>query len=89
MQVYVKLFATLRKYGPVNLGIGESFIVDLDLNDTLEKLLVNLKITSEQAKIIMVNGVTVHDRDHRLKDGDLVSIFPPVGGGYIYSSHTR
>lgn len=31
--------------------------------------------------IVIVNGVPEHDLGRRLSDGDVVALFPPMGGG--------
>ena len=80
MKVHVKLYATLREYAPHNLGIGQSFPVELK-EGSISELTAVLGFKIEQAKIIMVNGERVTDLGQVLKDGDLVVIFPPVGGG--------
>jgi molybdopterin converting factor small subunit len=79
--VKVKLFATLREFGPKNLEIGESFSVEISENSNVEDLLVKLEIPKEYAKIIMVNGNIIQDYSQLLKSNDDISIFPPVGGG--------
>lgn len=83
MEVYVKLFATLRKYGPTGLGIGENFPLQLNDFATVRMILTELNIPKDEAKIIMVNGNTVNNLDSPLKLGDEVAIFPPVGGGAL------
>ncbi|UCE14767.1 MAG: MoaD/ThiS family protein [Candidatus Heimdallarchaeota archaeon] len=82
MKVTVKLFATLRKYGPIGLKIGEGFPVQLEDNSKVKTILKKLKIPEDQAKIIMVNGNIVNDISFSLKQNDQISIFPPVGGGF-------
>lgn len=81
MDIDIKLFATLRDYGPKGLEIGESFPMNLDESATVKTILQNLGISEDQAKIVMVNGVIINDHNHKLKTNDLISIFPPVGGG--------
>ncbi len=80
MKVDVKLYATLRSYAPMNLEIGESFPLELDIG-SVDEVLSKLKIPSEKAKIIMINGIRVVDTSQLMKDGDLLVIFPPIGGG--------
>ncbi|MFA6412883.1 MAG: MoaD/ThiS family protein [Syntrophales bacterium] len=74
MKVTVKLFASLRK---------DRFAVDdFDYQEgaTVGHILASLHISEKEAAIIFINarhgGV-----DSFLKEGDLVAIFPPVGGG--------
>ncbi|MHA1975030.1 MAG: MoaD/ThiS family protein [Candidatus Hodarchaeales archaeon] len=83
MEIQVRLFATLRKYGPSNLPIGESFKLELEENASILDLLDRLGMEVEEAKIVMINGKGVSDYSQKLKNADTVSIFPPVGGGSI------
>lgn len=80
MIVNVKLYATLRHLSPPGTGIGEAFTLELE-EGSVSEALEKLKIGEERAKLILVNGVHVRKRDLRLKDGDMLVIFPPVAGG--------
>ena len=55
--------------------------IQLDENADVKTVLNKLGIAEDQAKIVMVNGVIINDHKHKLKADDLLSIFPPVGGG--------
>ena len=79
MQITVKLYATLNRYGP-NERAGTPFIIELSENATLYDLINLLKIPPEETRIMFVNGI-IQESDYRLKDGDEVGIFPPIGGG--------
>ncbi|MFX1249246.1 MAG: MoaD/ThiS family protein [Promethearchaeota archaeon] len=76
----VKLFATLRKYGPIDIKLGDSFPVTLEEDANVATLLRKLKISEDQAKIIMING-NIQELQEKLNGEDVVAIFPPVGGG--------
>jgi sulfur carrier protein len=79
MQIEVKLFATLRDYLPKGSD-RFSCKMDIDGHTRIQDVLSRLKIPEEMPKIILVNGV--HGKnDQVLKEGDVVSIFPPVAGG--------
>jgi molybdopterin converting factor small subunit len=80
MNVKVKLYATLRRFAPDGTAIGEAFRVNLQ-GSTLLDLIQSLGFSSEQAKIVMVNGQRVAEMDYNLVEDDLIVIFPPVGGG--------
>ena len=74
MKITVKLFATLRE--------NREKIFELN---TLEKATPSdvaaiLAISEKDIAIIMVNGRGV-EAQHVLKDGDVLALFPPVGGG--------
>jgi len=79
MEIEVKLFATLRDYLPKG---SDRFSCKMNINGPtrIQDILSKLKIPEEMPKIILVNGV--HGKnDQVLKEGDVVSIFPPVAGG--------
>jgi molybdopterin synthase sulfur carrier subunit len=77
--VRVKLYATLRDQFP-DLRIGEAMGVALPAGATVGQLIQQLALPDGQAKILFVNHV-IRGEDHQLEDGDMVAIFPPVGGG--------
>ncbi len=79
MEVKVKLFATLRDYLPKNSD-GKSCQMEIDEKTTIEQIITQLKIPEKIPKIILVNGIQ-GSIDQTLKDGDVLSIFPPVAGG--------
>ncbi|MEI6314899.1 MAG: MoaD/ThiS family protein, partial [Syntrophus sp. (in: bacteria)] len=67
-------FASLRK---------DRFAVDdFDYQEgaSVGHILASLNIPEEEAAIIFING-RHGEPDSPLKDGDLLAIFPPVGGG--------
>ncbi len=74
MQVKVKLFATLRE------GREKEQLMSFANEATPSDILEKLNIQAADVAILFING-----RDgafnQQLKDGDTVSIFPPVGGG--------
>lgn len=79
MQIEIKLFATLRDYLPkgsdrfsCKMEIGEK----TKIRDILEKL----GIPEDIPKIILLNGIH-GKKEEILKEGDVLSIFPPVAGG--------
>jgi sulfur-carrier protein len=82
MQVKVKLFASLREYAPAPRLAGIPFEMELPAGSSLEDLLACLKIPSGSARVMFVNGI-IQSSDIKLKAGDEVGIFPPIGGGLI------
>jgi len=79
MRVSVKLFASLQRYKPA-LSAGQSFEVELPEASTVADLVDHLQIQENEVKVTFVNGRARADL-YRLKAGDEVGIFPPVGGG--------
>jgi sulfur carrier protein len=79
MEIEVKLFATLRDYLPKGSD-RFSCKVEVDEFARVQDILSRLSIPEEMPKIILINGVH-GKKDQILKDGDVISIFPPVAGG--------
>ena len=79
MDIEVKLFATLRDYLPKGSS-RFSCKMEVDGLTRVQDILKRLKIPEEIPKIILINGVH-GKKEQPLKDGDVVSIFPPVAGG--------
>ena len=80
LKVKVKLYATLREYAPTGTEIGEAFEVELS-GSTVKHLIDSFGFKPEQAKIMIVNDNRIDDLNYELKEGDLIVIFPPIGGG--------
>jgi molybdopterin converting factor small subunit len=79
MEIEVKLFATLRDYLPEGSS-RFSYKMEVDSDIRVQDILSRLKIPEELPKIILVNGV--HGKKEQiLKEGDVLSVFPPVAGG--------
>jgi sulfur-carrier protein len=74
MTIKVRLFATLRD------GRDKEVMVEGTDGMTCQDIIDQLAISEEDVSILLVNG-----RDAKLDDSlspeDVVSIFPPVGGG--------
>lgn len=74
MLINVKLFATLRT------GREKQMLMEFNESATPKLVLRKLQIPEKEVAILFVNGMDAKFT-HELKDGDTVSIFPPVGGG--------
>ena len=74
MKIEVRLFATFRE------GRDKKQVLDVDENTTITQILDILNIKIEEVAILLLNGID-GDCDRKLKDNDVLSIFPPVGGG--------
>jgi len=74
MQIKVRLFATLRE------NRGKELFLEPSEAATVTDIIGQLDIVKEEVAILLING---RDGllDTPLKEGDVVSIFPPVGGG--------
>jgi molybdopterin converting factor small subunit len=79
MEIEIKLFATLRDYLPKGSS-RFSCKMEVDHPTRVQEILSRLKIPEDMPKIILVNGI--HGKKEQiLKEGDVLSIFPPVAGG--------
>ena len=74
MSICVKLFATLRE----NRDKKRDF--DYKKGITSKEIILKLNIELTEVAILLVNGI-YSPPEQELKDGDVVSLFPPVGGG--------
>ena len=79
MRVTVKLFATLARFKS-DAKAGRAFEVDLPEGATVQDLIDTLKIPPEETHIVFINN-SIQEPGKNLKDGDVVGMFPPVGGG--------
>ena len=79
MRVTVKLFATLVRY-KMGTKVGKSFEMELPEESVVLDLIHTLKIPPEETHIVFVNHI-IQETGWALKEGDVVGLFPPVGGG--------
>ena len=73
MNVKIKLFASLRKFGP------DEQIIELPDNATVDDAVNSLNIP-KTALLRIVNGEH-RPAAHHLKEGDELALFPPIAGG--------
>jgi molybdopterin converting factor small subunit len=73
--IRLKLYASLRKYMPPD---AETYAIKPTA--CVRDLVAALNIPEKEAKLIFIDGVK-KKLDQRLKGGEQVGIFPPVGGG--------
>lgn len=74
MKVRVKLFATLRN------GREKDKVYELNEKTKIKDVIEMLNIDRGDVKILLINGQDA-DFETELNEGDVVAIFPPVGGG--------
>ena len=82
MKMYIELYASLMPLlPPGNSRFRREIKVAEDA--VVQDVIDRFNIPMEQAHIVLVNGKFVCDeRDQcRLKEGDVLSIWPPVAGG--------
>lgn len=72
--IEVRVFATLRQgRDKVTLLRAEEF-------STAGDIIRHMNIPAEEVSILLINGFHSKPGD-AVKDGDIVALFPPVGGG--------
>lgn len=79
MRVTVKLFATLVRFKE-GTRAGKPFEMELPESATVKDLIDMLKIPPEETHVVFINNI-IEEHESKLKDGDVVGLFPPVGGG--------
>ena len=72
--IEVRFFATLRD------GRGKVTQIDAGQAATAGDILRLCGIMPEEVAILLINGFHSKPEDP-VKDGDMISLFPPVGGG--------
>ena len=83
MQIRVEVFGTLRGKLPGDDGSGKGTF-ELPDRSTIGEAFARLGIPAEVRYIVMVNGKQQRDREHRLEDGDTLTVLPPVAGGCVF-----
>ena len=72
--IEVRFFATLRN------GRGKITEIPADEVSSAGDILRRFEIPTEEVAILLINGF--HSKpENTVKDGDIISLFPPVGGG--------
>jgi molybdopterin converting factor small subunit len=79
MEIEVRLFATMQVYRP---GWATEHVFRLRLTDSaaVDSALAALSVPREAPRILVLNGKRVRE-DCPLRDGDVLSVFPVLGGG--------
>ena len=72
--IEVRFFSTLRE------GRGKIAEVPAEEASSALDLLRRFEIPAEEVAILLINGFHSKPGD-AVKDGDVISLFPPVGGG--------
>jgi molybdopterin converting factor small subunit len=74
MYINVRLFATLRD------GRKKEYLMSLAGIDSARDIIERLNIHEEEVAILLINGSDC-SLNHKVQSGNIVSVFPPVGGG--------
>jgi sulfur carrier protein ThiS len=78
LEVKVKLYTILKKYGEGKLDKNNNISIPEDL--TLQDLISRLNIPEKLGKVCLVNG-NPRDKEYILSEGDEVKILALMGGG--------
>ena len=76
MKVKVKLFASLRTFGP------DEQVLDLPDRTTIDDVVQLLRVPGTIRLLRIVNGEH-RPANHHLQDGDDLALFPPIAGGSV------
>ncbi len=79
MEIEVRLFATMQQYSPV-WADGHIFRLRLPEGASVDAALAELSIPKELPRIVVINGIRVR-KNSVLGPGDVLSVFPVLGGG--------
>jgi len=77
MIVHLKFFAGLRDAIP---GRKSPYPAELPADATVQDVLDRFQVPRDKPKILLVNGRHT-ELSHVLREGDTLSVFPPVAGG--------
>jgi sulfur carrier protein ThiS len=80
VQIELRLFATLAAYLPPG-AVDGCARMRLTHPMTAGHLMKSLGIPDELPRIVVVNGLDTALAETPLRDGDVVSVFPPLAGG--------
>ena len=80
MKIEVQLYATLDQYLPKGSENRKAVIECAD-GVTAGQVIDRLGIPKAHPNMVLINGIHARD-DAPLKDGDVLSVFPPLAGGH-------
>jgi molybdopterin converting factor small subunit len=79
VRVEVRLFATLATFLPPH-GCEGAALLDVPAGSALGDVVRHLRIPADVERVCLVNGESA-DPDRPLREGDIVTLFPPLAGG--------
>ena len=74
MKIEVRVFATFRE------GREKKQFLEVKEGAIIKEVIDLVKIDEEEISILLLNGID-GDSERKLSDGDVLALFPPVGGG--------
>ncbi len=79
MEIELRLFGAFRDYLPEGRA-GFAVKLSFQGEKTAAEIMADLGFPSDAPRIILVKGSHV-DESYLARDGDVISVFPPLGGG--------
>jgi molybdopterin converting factor small subunit len=80
VQITVRLLASYRQYLPPSHDENAGFAYDVTAPARVGEVLDRLPVPSDEPHTFFVNGRHA-EREQLLEPGDVLSVFPAVGGG--------
>lgn len=80
MRITVRLLASYRRYLPEDHDDHAGFVLEIPAGTTVAEVMDGLPVPKDDACTFLVNGSHAR-RDQVLLDGDVLAVFPAVGGG--------
>ncbi len=77
MQITIKLYGNLKKYSPQKKEMAQ---IQVETGTTVRALFARLGVPDSNVWMCAVNDQVVADST-ALRDGDVLEVFEPVGGG--------
>ena len=74
MNIELRLFATFRE------GREKKYFLQVEEGTKLIDIVNKFEIAQEEVSIALINGID-GKLDRSLNEGDILALFPPVGGG--------
>ena len=84
MKVTFKLYATLSDYLPADARRTNALAMDVAGSTTVAQLIEAQNLPRALVHLVLVNGFFIQPgarASHRLKEGDVLAIWPPIAGG--------
>lgn len=79
MVVELRLYATLRRYTPADVVDGV-LAIEVPNDCNVAGVLQKIGLPTQEVHLLMLNGASA-TFDAKLRSGDRIGVFPPIGGG--------
>ena len=80
MEIYVKVFATLRKKYP-DINDLNPLKIEIESGISVSQIIVKLGYALTEIHLILLNGKKLDSETLIEEEESILSLFPPVGGG--------